>query len=437
MTQIDSRQDINELLVALRAADRVRSDANGSRGVRPTTVLARLSTILPKIGVTRVADISHLSPLRFPVSQCARPRLCAHASIGQNTGGQGRGLRADHARISAIMESLEAFSAEPRNEELVRASYAFLSHAHRVVDPALYARSLDVAAPAEDAPIMWTRGVSLAARCPVMLPAQCVFFPFFPEDYDTRSYFPTSSNGLAAGSTYLEALVHALYEVIERHYWGSWQTGGATIEALDESAIDLPCLARLKEELPGVELQLFAVMLPGIENVATVYCQLVGDSARFCGWGCQPSVDKAIEKAVSEAAQAIAVAASGTREDIERERLDQHDDDSAHRAFLEADARLPRYRTLRMRDFRERTVDRRFRTLRQELRFLVQWCLAAGFRDVLAANLTRVGVDVPVVRVVVPGMVPAVETRNVVEWTTPLVNYKRYAGDLRQDYRVA
>ena len=84
-------------------------------------MLRRLEPVLPRIGVTRIGDISFLSPANYPVFQSCRPNVFGHACVGQNSGSQGKGPTRTQALVSCMMESIEQFCAEPRKPELVRA----------------------------------------------------------------------------------------------------------------------------------------------------------------------------------------------------------------------------------------------------------------------------------------------------------------------------
>lgn len=64
--------------------------------------LQRLISVLPKVGITRVANITGLDCVGIAVATCIRPNA-KHLSVAQ-----GKGLSQQLAEISAIMEALEA-----------------------------------------------------------------------------------------------------------------------------------------------------------------------------------------------------------------------------------------------------------------------------------------------------------------------------------------
>jgi YcaO-like protein with predicted kinase domain len=365
---------------------------NGNRIADPGAMIARLEPLLERVGITRVADVSALSTHPFPVFQAVRPNLHFHTRVGQNTGSQGKGPSAPQARVSAAMEALEGYCAEPRGPiALVRGSFELLHRQHVVLDPRALQRRAWAAPPALDEPLMWTDAFCPSLGEPALVPAEAVFFPFLPEDYATRTIFPCGSNGLASGATYLEAVTHALYELIERHYLCEWQEGRAAIERCHlQGLVDI---ADHAENAPDFELALHALSLPSAPNFPVMVCALtdVAANKRFTGAGCAGAIETAVSRAVSEAWQAATTVASGAREDL------------AQPAHASAPS-FPEERTLRAEELRARVVDRSFTSLREEYHSLLSWLRSHRMERVLIANLTRVGVDVPVVKAVVPGL---------------------------------
>ena len=67
---------------------------------------------------------------------------------------------------------------------------------------------------------MWGEAFSVHDDDSVLLPAPLIYFPWLASEYQTRSLYMSQSNGLASGASFLEAVIHGLYEVIERHYIG-------------------------------------------------------------------------------------------------------------------------------------------------------------------------------------------------------------------------
>jgi YcaO-like protein with predicted kinase domain len=399
MMQLLEQHPISELRDGLRRREPIVYRQNGNRTMDGREFLERARVLAQRVGIQRIAEISSLSPFDFPVFQSTRPGVLHHAMLGQNTGAQGKGVDAVQAEISCIMESVEMFCAEPRDVRLCRGSYEFLRNQHVVVDPTRMFRRYGAAAPTKDEPFMWTPALHLQSQRELLVPAESVYFYFPAGTFDTRSVFPMGTSGLGSGATYLEAINHAIYELVERMYHAYFERGQAMVHCLWEEEFDEPSFRRVLGVLGGeFELQLFTVELPGIENLPMITAMLVGDDAAFIGQGAASDVRTAILRAVSEALQAFATVASGSREDIGR------GSDVSRGAERNVTGQLPEFRNRRIAEHETTVVNRTFDDLGAELEFLLGWLDRAGFPGACAANLTRYGIDVPVVRVIVPSM---------------------------------
>lgn len=394
MFRLDTHRDSTQLAAEL--AERAPPSQ-----VSQLAFLRRLERLLPLAGISRVADISHLSPSGLPVQQATRPDIYSHIAYGQNTGAQGRGATRAVARIGAILEALEVYSAEPRNAHLIRGTYDFLRHGHAIMCPSRFASGTRAPAPSQAEPLVWTTIFSLEKRIELLTPAEGVFAPFFPAEYATRSFIPWNSTGLGAGPTRTYAVLHGLYEVIERHFRAILQDAPATlrVERITRTSLrHLPELERLTSAHPELTPCLLSVEPPGVQRgVFMMICALFDAERIYVGYGCNSQPGLAIQHAVSEAAQGVSVSFSAAREDqsLRRRR-----------------ARPPKRRSSLAQDLPPETLPlerllRRGRkplaSLRAELELVADWVHRLGFRDILIKDLTRVGLEVPVVRVIVPG----------------------------------
>lgn len=406
---------IGSLAASLQAVEPIVYSCNGNRARRGEPFLKKLQLLAPSLGIERLADISFLAASDYPVFQSCRPNVFTHTRVGQNTGAQGKGPTATQAKISCLMEAIEGFSMEPKSMVLMRGDRTFMGAQHPICD----VRTLPMAVAAGhaiDQPLMWTEGYELGLQAPVLLPAEGVYFPFFAKDYDTPSIFTYGSNGVAAGATYLEALIHALYEVIERHYRALMVEGALECEAIDEGHVEHPAVQRFIATARGeFELQLYNLRIPGVRNMPVILCVLAGDGIYYEGCGCSLTVDISIHRAVSEALQTLATIQSGTREDLARGRA------SHSEAAIFGAVPQPQFRTLTPAMLKRRVLDLSFTSLNQELAAIRRWLRGQGSERVFVANLTRVGVDIPVVRAIVPGMQlpPSFNVKST--WTTRTV----------------
>jgi len=392
---------------------------NGHRVKSSKVFLKHAERVGRKIGITRVADISFLSPIQYPVYQACRPQLFAHSKLGQNTGGQGKGPNHAQARISAIMETIESFCAEPRQARLIRNTRDFLAQAHHVVD--LLDGPLDAKdqCPGSDLPLMWTPVYAGHLQKEVLFPAEAVFFPFVSAAYKTDYFFAQGSNGLASGSSYLEAALHGFYEVIERHYIHEFEEGRTTVQALEIEDFDLSGLGRWTPAIQSeFELQIFSIQRPGWQNWPVILCLLVGDETHFSGWGCSGSLDISIQRAISEALQSLATFVSGAREDI----ASRMSDDSVHWSQY-----LPDEATLKKAALKKQVIDKKFSYLQSEYQFLMKWLKAHGFEKNYLANLSRVDVDVCVIKAFIPKMKCPRRMRKAAQWPADIIFSEQFS----------
>ena len=176
------------------------------RAVPPEETLRAAEAKLPAAGITRVADITDLDRIGIPVFSSIRPMADRGAISVYN----GKGATPTEARVSAMMEGLERYSAEVRDRELAVAAF---SHLDGALDP----RDLILPEDADpDALIPWISGWDMIKEEEILVPANAVFHPL-PSDY--RRLFRTNTTGLASGNVLEEAIFHGLAEVIERDAW--------------------------------------------------------------------------------------------------------------------------------------------------------------------------------------------------------------------------
>jgi YcaO-like protein with predicted kinase domain len=399
-----------DLAVALARSETVSNRENGNRTARPELVLERLKGLMSLVGATRLAEISQLATHDLPVYQSTRPVPYGHTNAGTTTGSQGKGYSAVQSQISCLAEIVEGYCLEPKIENLIRGSYGFLRKHHSVADPRQFTRAIGVEPVRVREPLMWTEALWLEQKRPVLVPAEHVYYDFFPTDFGTRPIYPCSTLGAGAGSTPLEAVLHALYEVIESHYEANLESGAVRPQRLRYDA--------WKTRVPdGFKIRLYSVLLPGIQNLSYVYCLAELDDTEYEGAGCFSNPDIAMARAISEAMQAVSATYSGSREDLEEDEYEQAWDPEDYSP-----------RSISYAEYKKRVISRRFDDLRSELRFLLHWLHAAGHPVTYVANMTRRGIEFPVVKAIVPGLMIERACRIAQAYSTSDMNRHRYGA---------
>src|SRR5262249_34494722 len=133
---------------------------------------------------------------------------------------QGKGIDKDHARVSAMMESIENWHAEHIELPARLESYWRLSHRSPVLDVFdIPLRSGGVFRP--ELAMHWLQGYDLLNGQTVWVPYECVTMNTGLA-FSMRTSFYSNNNGLASGNHLLEAINHALFEVIERDSHAEW-----------------------------------------------------------------------------------------------------------------------------------------------------------------------------------------------------------------------
>ena len=355
----------------------------------------RFSPKAKRAQITRIAELTGLDTLGIPVFAAIRP-------MGRSLSTQqGKGITAEAARISALMESLETWTAEHLALPVVHASARALGD--RAVDVRALPRPrgrLD-----RGARWRWVEGWDLASDRAVLVPEQAVTLD---TTFRTPPVFDISSNGLASGNVLVEAIVHGLCEVIERDAEAAWRRAGGDRRIVLDSITDPVCRA-LIARITAAGARVFVWDLGGI--IPVIGCAIMEDPREpawrplgfYQGFGAHLVPEIAIARAVTEAAQTRLTYIAGARDDFFPfdyaratdpelladlwDRLAAPCDDPA--VFDE----LPRTTS---------------RSLREDLDVLLAR-VAPFARQVIAVDLTHPALRVPVVKVIVPGLATDVE----------------------------
>jgi putative methanogenesis marker protein 1 len=362
------------------------------RTIAPEETLARIEKTMPAAGITRVADITSLDRVGIPVFSSIRPT----AQNGAISVYNGKGATPVEARVSAMMEGLERFSAEVDGRELKVARYSdLLGEGSPVINPE------DLILPSRadpDMPVPWTTGFDLVSREEVLIPASAVFHPL-PNEY--AQLFRTSTNGLASGNTREEAVFHALMEVIERDAWSLVEvrrdTGPRVVGIGDCLAGDL--LSRFVSAEVEVTVKDITSDI-GIPTIAAVSddTRLRDPALLTIGMGTHTSARIAVLRALTEVAQSRLTQIHGAREDTTTAEM-------RRRLGYERTRRLNRYWFDASRDVEFSTlISYDSDDFLQDICFSVDRLREAGLDRVIVTDLTRRETGVPVVRVVVPGL---------------------------------
>ncbi|HPN08725.1 MAG TPA: YcaO-like family protein [Syntrophales bacterium] len=202
------------------------------RSRTPEETLAFIATMKEALGMEDFRDATAGDRIGLPVFTCSRIR--PDASRTYHTG---KGLTRVQAQVSLTMEAIERYSSEYRDcdrNRLIKGSFRELSAGCRVLHPErlILPKFNDFR---EDVSYHWVEGFDLDSGEAILVPACSVYHPFGLDDPELMA---THTNGVAAGNTMEEAVLHGLLEVIERDAWSIVKFGRLAAESV--SIEDVP-----------------------------------------------------------------------------------------------------------------------------------------------------------------------------------------------------
>ncbi len=278
------------------------------RSRSPEETRAAVEPLMAEIGVVEIIDVTPLDRLGIPVFSAVRPG----AARGAVRVHAGKGKEPVHARVSAMMEALERYCAEYRGDRMEYATYEEIGPG-RAVHPEdlILPRRLE-----QGEKVHWTAAWDILNDEEVYVPSNAVFHPYDSLGM-TIPLFRSDSNGLASGNVIEEAILHALFEVIERD----------ALSLADQKRLTIgsDCAARQvldRFEENGIDIHLW--LLSGKTGIPTVAAAaddtVTKDPAMIViGSGTHTSPEIAALRALTEVAQSRGSYLQGGRTDPRRE----------------------------------------------------------------------------------------------------------------------
>ena len=347
----------------------------------------RFAPAARRAGITRIAELTGLDTIGIPVFAAIRP-------MGRSLSTQqGKGLTPLAARVSALMESLETWSAEHIALPVTRASWRALGD--RAVDVRALPRPrrrLD-----RDARWRWVEGWDLTADRAVLVPLEAVTLD---TTFRTPPVFDVSSNGLASGNALVEAVVHGLCEVLERDAEAAWRRSGSDRRLVLDSIPDPACSA-LIDRITAAGARAFVWDIAPAGGLCAIAAAILEDPGYpawrtlgvYQGFGAHWRPEVAIARALTEAAQTRLTYIAGARDDFFAHDYERASDPRVIAALWQQFT-APCDEPVAFDDLPALAAA----TLGDALEQLVR-----DQRQVIAVDLTHRALGVPVVKVIVPG----------------------------------
>lgn len=293
-------------------ADRGKVTMPGTDRARPVeSSLADALRCASTVGVTRLADVTRLDSIGIPTYQAVRP---ASRTL---TVSQGKGLTDSLARVSALMESIELWHAEHAVVERFVDTVGSLRPA-LTYDPYDDLPGETQSLLHEALPLEWVMAHRLIDGRQVPVPYRLVNLDFsVPTGWRPR-VFQETSNGLASGNTFVEAVLHGLYEVIERDALARALRPGARSVPFDPRDIGSDEVDELLRRFAAAGVAVDTRWLPSPTGLPCVTARVVSSDYPLVagGHGCHLSIEIATTRALTEAAQSRLGFISGARDDL-------------------------------------------------------------------------------------------------------------------------
>jgi putative methanogenesis marker protein 1 len=385
------------------------SDKGVVRSMRPEATIAKASKVLRQIGVTRVANVAGLDRTGVPNFMSVRPRDRGPGITYYN----GKGTTTADAHAGAIMEAIERHAGEYCSYPKIFGNYKEISASTTCVDPN------DVIVPAyhnnsEFLGLEWVPGFDLINFEEVYVPLNFVQCPHVP--LQGSPPFMSSSNGLASGNNLEEAVCHAMCEIIERDSQaismaktelGPMVRRITGVQRSDDIArfrrqielTDLPRRAtRIISKIRDAGIEIILHDYSTTASIATICCTLIdsnssGIANAHGGVGAHPDSRVALLRAITEACQSRVSCIQGGREDLEAVMKNYVRYDAADILKIFKDNIKIKFSDIPT----TYNID-----IKDDIYLMLESLPKSGIDQVIAFDMTRENVGIPVVRIVMP-----------------------------------
>lgn len=372
------------------------------RARAPRETLDEYEPLMPKMGITRLANLTGLDRVGIPVYTAIRPNSRGLAAS------QGKGLDPVAAKVSALMESIETWHAERVALPLRYESLSELRQISNVADVAKIPRRT-VAPLRPDMATMWVEGYDLLGEQACWVPLECVSTNFAKRGAGIGGVFFQSSNGLASGNTPAEASLHGLYEVIERDALSLYVQEDAALHKgrqIDLKTIDDPCCREVLSRLGDAEVVTAAWEITSDAGIPCFAATIIDNSGlpswrtmgAFSGYGCHSNPGIALLRALTEAVQSRVTMIAGSRDDLFPAEYASCRNLDDQRHMLEQFRTPPATREFG--SCRDRSGD----SFGHDMELVLAGLRGAGISQAIVVDLSREDLGVPVVKVIVPGL---------------------------------
>lgn len=352
-------------------------------------------------GITRITEITHLDRIGLPVFSAIRPT----SQDGAISIYGGKGISVEHAKASAMMEGFERYSAEKQNENTNTGTISEISSKGNIIDIETLNLPKDFKKENIDSlNLEWNICHDLISGDDYFVPSNAIYHPYVSDDNSIQSLFKSNTNGLASGNSLEEAILHGMFEVIERDAWSIFELTHKNSAQIDLDSIESDVVNDALSKFSENEINIKLMDLTADINVPTIAASaddtLLKDAGLLTlGIGTHLDPEVAILRSLTEVAQSRATQIHGAREDTVRA-------DFARTAGYERMKRINKHyfqeedEKISLSDIENKSTD----SITKDIDIVLDELKANEIEHVLYYELTRPELDVNVVRVIIPTM---------------------------------
>jgi oxazoline/thiazoline synthase len=409
------------LPIELAAGTNLIETSGGFRTVPSRATVARFRKhVSPLTGVvSRLEPINADLPLN--TNYYAAHNFSAPAETvdelreGLSGGSFGKGSTAEQGEASALMEAIERYSGIFQDDE-IRVTKRFTDFPPGDAVPpndvllfsdtqyrgelvSIMGQDVTPTPPPFDpaAKIEWSPVWSLRDECFKYLPTSLLYF--FYTGGPATGYIHADSNGCAAGNTIEEAIVQGFLELVERDSYAIWWYNRLERPELDLSQFDDPYIRDLKIQLADTGRRLWVLDITsdlGIPTfVALSHAMQNGHDFVEYGSGSHFDARIALLRALTEVNQFLSIGLMGARNAAPSSHEGTTPFYLRDHPYLTPNSHAP------VRPDRDSNFGRLDK--REQVMACVNLAKRQGL-DFLVLDQTRPDIEVPVVRVIVPGL---------------------------------
>lgn len=368
----------------------------------------RAVSLMDSLGEWSIVDLTDYNFLSIPV-------YGIRSAYSAEWLGYGKGATALQAQVSALMETIERYSVQQLPSHHIRSSFNRLRESHHILLPSslMPGSNLNIN---PDINLEWLPGIDLCAGTEVWIPASYAVLSQNLAGPKLKKW--RTSNGVASGNTVDEAICHSLYEMIERDAWTlAWlqavtlpqirylaqqvrvnTTRARKLDFLPRSELlplidhqSLPDTAKkLIREFNKAGIDIIIRDITSDIGVATFLAAGFDNCQVLCGMGTHLNTEVALIRAITECAQLFQVK---RHFNISDEPITTNNELQIKLLFGTGPTR----------SFTE-VLSHDLATINEHITMLLTRLSCVGLDQVITVDLTDPTLEIPVVRVLIPGI---------------------------------